>query len=124
MAKQREYKLFLNHNRLFFFAVLVCAIRPLSSLKAEDPNRPQVIIGVLEYYHPKSAEERPNTISDKNPTYKRQVRVLFKKVANRWEAFEHNVQNTKELSESIRFYPDCVNWFVAFNGKLCPNLEV
>jgi len=117
MAKEREYKLFLNHHRLFFVAALVCAIRPLSCLEAEDPNRPQVIIGVLEYYHPKSAEEPPNIISNKNPTYKRQVRVLFKKVANRWEAFEHNVQNTKELSESIRLYPEYVNWFVAFDGK-------
>src|SRR5260370_40674132 len=117
MAKERGYKLFLNHHRLFFVAVLVCAIRHLSCLEAEDPNRPQVIIGVLEYYHPKSAEESPNIVSDKNPTYKRQVRVLFKKVANRWEAFGHNVQNTKELSESIWLYPDCVNWFVAFNGK-------
>jgi len=103
-------------SRIFLFLSICIALG--YSIQCFGQDKSKLILGVLEYYHPKWANESPNIISKENPTYKRQVRIMFMKEGKIWKSFNHDASTPEELAGSLKYYPDTVSWFAAFDGKL------
>lgn len=75
----------------------------VTSLRAQEP----LLVGVLE--------DVPGTFAGESNT--RRVRVAFRKVGDRWEAFESNCPDEACLNAAPAKFPSQVTWTIAFDTR-------
>lgn len=83
------------------------------SVFAESP----LFVGVLESFNKKELLSQVGQDSI-NP----RVRIAFFKDKNNWQATKSNFDTFEELTNSIKYYPDRINWYVINNNNLLGNL--
>ncbi len=71
-------------------------------------------IGILESLSP---PEQKQLEANYGITGDAVIRMAFRKIENRWQAFENNADTPETLRTAARLFPQKLTWTVAFDGK-------